>query len=154
MAMNRWMILAMIGALGACSARQSFDFVLKDGDATLQVNSSAQVTGDVTNAGFLTLDDGSWGLTMNLQGLAAGNHDISMTTGELQIRHKDTGETFKTSAGGACSVWVDPHTMRNGSVVSGHFDCVGLTSVTGKKVDVTNGSFQVQINDTANNPFK
>jgi hypothetical protein len=50
----------MTGALGACTARQSFDFVLEDGGAKLQVNASAEVTGDVTNTGFLTLDDGSW----------------------------------------------------------------------------------------------
>jgi hypothetical protein len=152
--MKTWTTLAMIGALGACTARQSFDFVLVDGDAKIPVNSGAQVTGDVNNAGFLTLDDGSWGLTMNLQGLAVGSHDISMTSGELQVHRKDTGETFKTSAGGTCNVWIDPHTTRNGSVVSGHFDCTGLTSITGKKVDVTNGSFQVQINDSANNPRK
>lgn len=151
-AMNRWTMLAMIGALGACGARQSFDFVLKDGDSTIRVASSDEATGDLTNAGFFTLDDGSWGLTMNLLGLANGNHDISMTSGELQVHRKDTGETFKTSLGGTCSVWLDPHGSRNGSVVTGHFDCLALTSVSGKKVDITNGSFQVTLNDPANNP--
>lgn len=147
-------MLAMIVALhlGACGARQSFAFVLQDGGTTIHVASSAEATGTATNSGFLTIDDPAWGLTMNLLGLSPGNHDISMMSGELQLRHQDAGETFKSSLGGTCSVWLDPHATRNGSVITGHFDCAGLVSVTGKKVDVTNGSFQVQLNDPANNP--
>lgn len=150
--MKRWIAMAMMGALAACASRSSFDFVLKDGDAVEHVGSGADVTGEVSNAGLLTLEDSSWGLVMNLQGLSAGNHTLTMGSGEVQIRHKDTAETYKTSLGGSCTVWVHPHRSLNGSIVAGDFDCAGLVSAAGKQVDVTNGRFQVQINDVANNP--
>jgi hypothetical protein len=152
--MKPWIAMIMVGALGGCGSRSTFSFVMKDGDAVQNVSSSADVSGSVNNAGLVTLEDSAWALEMNLQGLSAGNHALSKNAGELQIRHKDTSDTFKTSLGGTCNVWLHPHGSANGSVVSGDLDCTGLTSLMGKQVDITSGSFEVEINDPANNPTK
>ncbi len=145
-------IVGIVMGSSACGARSSFDFGLQDSSGVLQVTSDATATGSVNNAGLVTLGDTEWGLVMDLQGLSAGSHPISMGSGELQIIHKNTVDTYKASLGGTCSVWVDPHGATNGSVVSGTFNCAGLTSTTGTTVTVTNGDFQVPIDDPANNP--
>ncbi len=149
--MNLRFIAALTIGLAGCAIHSSFDFTLSDGQVA---TSSPNANGSVDNAGFLTLSDTDWSLTMDLQGLAPGNHAIGAGSGELQIAHVATGETFMASLGGACNVWLDSHGATNGSPVTGHFTCSGLVSTKGNTVDVTNGTFQAPIEDPANNPLK
>ncbi len=147
------LLFGALGVLGGCAVHSgSFTFVLSDGASKMVVTSSDNTTGEVNNAGYLTVQDDTWGLVMDLQGLYPGNHAISPGAGELQLWEKGTGDTYMASLGGTCNVWLDPHGTTNGSPVSGHFSCLGLTSTAGKQVDVTNGDFEVPINDPANNP--
>jgi hypothetical protein len=148
--MKPWLMLGLLGVLGGCAVHSgSFDFVLSDGR---HVTSGVGTTGGVNNAGYLSVEDDTWGLVMDLQGLSPGSHDISSTAGDLQIWEKGTGDRYAASLGGACAVWLDPHGATNGSPVAGHFSCTSLTSATGTQLDVTNGDFEVPINDPANNP--
>lgn len=146
------MLLAL--ALGGCAVRESFDFTLTVNGVAQRVTSSADATGEVTNAGVVTLGDASFGVVMDLGGLAPGNHALGAGSGELQLLDQGRGETYAVSLGGTCDVWLDPHGTANGVPVSGHFSCAGLGSTTGKTADVTNGTFEVTINDPANNPGK
>jgi hypothetical protein len=143
-------LIALATVLGGCAVQSSFQFTLSDGTVA---TSSAQASGDVDNAGFVTLSDPTWSITMNLLGLSPGNHAVGGGSGDLQIARAATGETYMLSLGGTCNVWLDPHNATNGSPVDGHFTCTGLTSTMGKKVDVTNATFEVPINDPANNPI-
>ena len=136
--------------LAGCANQVSFQFTLSDGTVA---TSSSQASGTVNNAGFVTLTDTDWSLTMNLLGLAPGNHVITAGSGDLQIARASTGETYMASLGGTCNVWLDPHNASNGSPVDGHFTCTGLTSTTGKTIDVTNATVEVPIDDPANNPI-
>lgn len=142
--------ILMAAMLAGCAVHSAFQFTLSDGTVA---TSSDNASGSVNNAGFLTLSDSAWGLTMNLEGLAPGNHAISAGAGDLQIARTATGDTFMASLGGTCNVWLDAHGTTNGSPVTGHFTCAGLTATTGKTVDVTSATFEVQLEDPANNPL-
>jgi hypothetical protein len=151
--MKTWVKFGLIGAMSACAApRSTFDFVLTEDGHEERVGSGAMVNGQVNNAGYLALDDASWGLAMNLQGLAAGSHALSNKSGTLAIMRKGTGEVFTTDLGGSCTVWLNPHQSTNGSAVTGWFYCSAVTSNTGRKVDVGSGEFRTLINDAGNNP--
>lgn len=154
--MNRMIALAIGAAAALCGCgapRSTFDFVLTDGAGREErVGSGADVKGEIDNAGYLALDDQSWGLAMNLGGLAAGQHDLSAKAGTLVIIRKGTGDVYNTDLGGSCTVWINPHQSSNGSAVNGIFYCRSLVSNTGKKVDVGSGNFHALINDSANNP--
>ncbi len=149
--MNRRIIAATTVALAGCAVHSTFQFTLSDGSVA---TSSPNASGSVDNAGFLTLNDSTWGLTMDLQGLAPGNHTITAGAGDLQIARPTTGDTFMASLGGSCNVWLDSHGATNGSPVTGHFTCAGLVSTKGNTVDVTSGTFEAPIDDPANNPLK
>jgi hypothetical protein len=136
--------------LAGCAVHSTFQFKLSDGTVA---TSNGDTSGSVNNAGFLTLSDSEWSLTMDLQGLAPGNHAIDAGAGELQIGRTATGDTYMASLGGTCNVWLDAHGTTNGSPVTGHFTCTGLVSTTGKTVDVTTATFEVQLEDPANNPL-
>jgi hypothetical protein len=132
-----------------CAIQESFHFTLSDGTVA---TSTADATGSVNNAGFLELGDGTWTLTMDLVGLAPGNHTLGAGAGELQIS-RPSGETYKVSLGGTCTVWLDAHGSSNGSPVTGTFTCAALTSTMGSTIDVENGAFKAPIEDPANNPL-
>ena len=148
--MKTWIVCFLAIAPG-CSARATFDFALT-GDVNERVGSSARVTGSINNAGYLALDDETWELTMSLGGLAIGNHTLEKGSGELRILHKVSLDTYSTSLGGTCTVWINPHQTSNGSAVGGTFYCRDLISSKGRKVNVDGGEFRALINDAANNP--
>jgi hypothetical protein len=143
-------MVAVATILAGCAVHETFQFTLSDGTVA---QSSVDATGSVNNSGFLTLSDSAWSITMNLEGLAPGNHAIGGGTGELQLARAATGDTWAASIGGTCNVWLDAHGATNGSPITGHFTCTGLTSSTNKVVDVTNATFQVPLEDPANNPL-
>jgi len=148
--MKRWLMLGALALLGGCAAQfNTFDFVVADGR---HVISAVNATGEVSNAGHLTVGDDQWGLMMDLQGLSPGSHTISPEVGEAVIWDKTTGNTYVASLGGICAVWVDPHGTANGSPVAGNFSCTGLRSAAGKQLDITSGDFEVPVNDPDNNP--
>ena len=66
-------LIALATVLGGCAVQSSFQFTLSDGTVA---TSSAQASGDVDNAGFVTLSDPTWSITMNLLGLSPGNHAV------------------------------------------------------------------------------
>ena len=142
--------IAIMALPAGCAIHDKFAFTLSDGTVA---TSSDSASGSVNNAGFLTLSDDTWSLTMDLQGLAPGNHAITSGSGELQISQASTGETYMTSLGGTCDVWLDAHGASNGSPITGHFTCTGLTSTKGNVVDVSSGTFEAPISDPANNPL-
>jgi hypothetical protein len=145
----RFIVIAAL-VLAGCAIHDKFAFTLSDGTVA---TSSDTASGSVNNAGFLTLSDDAWSLTMDLQGLAPGDHAITNGAGELQISETSSGQTYMTSLGGSCSVWLDAHGASNGSPVTGHFTCTGLTSTKGTTVDVSEATFEVPISDPANNPL-
>ena len=144
---------ALLAAAACGPPRSSFELVLThEGGRTERVGSGADVRGAVDNAGFLALDDQSWGLAMSLGGLASGEHMVSSKAGSLALVRKGSGDVWTTDLGGSCTVWLNPHASSNGSVVGGWFYCKALTSNSGEKVDVGSGVFKTLINDAANNP--
>jgi hypothetical protein len=147
--MKSWIALCVAIASG-CSARSAFDFALT-GDINERAGSSARVTGSVNNAGYLALDDDSWALTISLGGFI-GSRTLEKKSGELRILDKRNGDTYSTSIGGTCTVFVNPHQSSNGSAVTGTFYCRDLVSSKGKRVNVDGGEFRTLINDSANNP--
>ena len=138
-------------ALCSCAAsHSSFDFEL----GSEKISSSGGVVGSINNAGTLALHDDAWALDMSIPGLASGEWlPLGGGSNDLTIIRKSNGDIFTTAMGGTCSVLLDPHTSTNGSVVSGVFHCAGLASTDGtQRVDVQNGAFQTEIEDSANNP--
>jgi hypothetical protein len=149
--MKTWTAIGMLVGLAACGVvPSSFDFDVR-GDVNLRV-ASGVTRGQVDNAGFLSLDDRAWGLTMSLGGLAPGRHVVAKGAGELALMRKGTGDWFTTAEGGSCAVWIDPHKSSNGSAVTGKFDCTNLQASNGLRIDVAGGQFFTRINDAANDP--
>lgn len=152
--MKRWIAFGMVGALCSCAtSRSTFDFVLS-GDSGEHVHSGARVTGAVSNAGFIALDDPDmgWSLAMSLGGLAPGDHILGNKTGQVVITRKvGTPAIFTTALGGSCTVTVAPHNASNGDVVRANFFCTGLASAGGQHVNVPQGEFKSFINDESNN---
>ena len=149
--MARLKYLASIAVLAGCAVHDRFTFTLSDGTVA---TSGQDATGAIDNAGFVTLSDSQWSFTMNLLGIAPGNHAITAGAGDFQLAHAATGTTFMVSLGGTCNIWLDAHGATNGSPVTGHLTCTGLTSTTGTIVDITNATFEVPLDDPANNPGK
>ena len=133
-------------ALVACGTpRSTFDFVMT-GDVGRV--SDLDATGVVDDTGVLAIDDAAWHLGMTLGGLAEGTH----ASVPLTIIDKTGGRIFSTESGGACSAFVDPHDATNGSSISGHFTCAGLSDGRGDVVDVNGVTFLTYISDAANDP--
>jgi hypothetical protein len=147
--MKRLLWPAAAAALLACGGTPStFDFTLS-GDLSERVASDRGVTGEIDNTGRLALDDGTWLLSMTLNGLQAG---VDQPAGELEVVDRATGDLFSTTIGGTCNVKLDPHGSNNGDLVHGVFHCTGLTSSDGRQVDIGFGEFWTSINDAANDP--
>lgn len=145
--MKPQLLWILMGALyyGCETPASSFDFTLTG--ATGRVQDSA-ATGEVDNAGHLTLDDEAWHFSMSLGGLTVGNHDAA----QVSILDKSTNALLSTAVSGSCTVTLDPHEPTNGSKVSGVLTCTALrSSPDANKVDVT-GQFLTYINDAGNNP--
>ena len=60
-------LVFMTVLLAGCAIHDKFAFTFSDGTVA---TSSDTASGSVNNAGFLTLSDDTWSLTMNLEGLA------------------------------------------------------------------------------------
>jgi hypothetical protein len=149
---SRTLVLAgVLASMCACGTPQStFDFVMT-GSTTPQARvSDLAASGVVDNTGILTIDDTAWQLGITLGGLGEGNHGAV----GLTIIDKNSARIFSTEQGGACSAFVDPHDTTNGSALSGHFTCTGLSDGTGDVVDVNGVEFLTYISDAANNPPK
>jgi hypothetical protein len=142
----KWLTWSLMGALYACAVpSSSFAFNLS-GAAHDQVNSDA--TGEIDNAGDLSLQTAGYELTMSLGSLTVGEHDNA----EVTILLQNSGDVFTTAVGGSCTVFINPHDDSNGSDVSGLFFCTGLMTSTQLQADLTGGQFVTEINDSANNP--
>lgn len=140
------MRIALIALLTAACAgpRSSFEMTLT-GDISEQVGSSAEATGSVDNAGHLTIDDGSWTLSMTLPGLTPATALATPTT--LQRLQP------AVMLSGTCQVVLSDHQSTNGSPIDATFSCDGLASSDGTAhVSVAGGSLHTHIDDSANNP--
>jgi len=137
---------AVFGCAGG--ARSTFDFTTS-GDLVERVASAPTVKGEINDAGHLALDDGTWLLTMSLDGLGVTQDQPVI---ELTLVDRDIGERFSTSVGGSCGYQLEPHQSSNGDVVQGTFHCAGLASDDGKSIDIAFGEFSTAIDDAANDP--
>jgi len=147
-------MLGLMVCLMACNGQSSsFTFALQ-GDTTARVTSGSAAHGSVNDAGYLSLDDGAWSIEMSLGGLAPGSHEIAKNSGDLTITRDDTGQAYRASLGGSCTVWVDAHGSSNGDSLVARFDCTGIRSTSGAAVDVSGGALSTHIDDSANDLTK